>query len=118
LGVTLTQYVQFTDELFLGLSFVFHLCTLQIKNQGPKDRLKAQGTGHKEKQKRKLILSLCLAPYALCLKPLLPAKPFNTDLALRTGFSMLNKVYFQDVSWTSVRIGLVGLASLPTFPIG
>jgi hypothetical protein len=29
--------------------------------------------------KGKLILSLCLAPYALCLKPLLPAKTLNSD---------------------------------------
>ena len=48
----------------------------------------------------------------------LPAKPFNADLALRTRFSLLNGVYFQDLSLTSVRIGLAGLVSLPTNPIG
>jgi hypothetical protein len=65
LGVTLTQYVQFTDELFLGLSFVFHLCTLQVKKQG--SRYRAQG-----KTKKENIFSpyaLRLMPYALCLTP-------------------------------------------------
>jgi hypothetical protein len=40
----------------------------------------AQGTGHKAKTTRKTILSVCLAPYAFCLKPLLLAKPLNFDL--------------------------------------
>jgi len=51
---------------------------LKVKNPGPEDpalshpsgegsRLKAQGT--RQNKKRKLIFSLCLAPYALCLMP-------------------------------------------------
>ena len=47
----------------------------------------------------------------------LPAKPFNADLVLRAR-SALNGVYFQDLSLTSVRIGLAGLVSLPTNPVG
>jgi hypothetical protein len=49
------------------------------KGKGP--RVKAQGTGHRaqgKNNKRKPILSLCLAPDALCPKPLLLAKPFNS----------------------------------------
>jgi hypothetical protein len=52
------------------------LADILVKNPGPKDpalgwpqgegsRLRAQGTGHKAKTIKKLIFSLCLAPYAL-----------------------------------------------------
>jgi len=37
----------------------------------PRRRLKAQGTGHKEKNERKLAFSLRLAPYTLRLVPYL-----------------------------------------------
>ena len=49
--------------------------------------LKAQGARHIAQGKNnqmKLILSLSFTPYALSPMPLRPAKPFNSDLALRT----------------------------------
>jgi hypothetical protein len=70
-----------------------------VKNPGPKglwaapkgaalsSRHRAQGKNNK----KELILSSCLAPYTLYLKPLLLAKPLNSDLALKTRFSIPNK---------------------------
>ena len=77
---------------------------LFTKQSGPKgpgfglprrEWLKVQGTGHRaqgKNNKRKRIVSLYLAPCALCLKSLMQAKPFNVDLALRTRFSIFNKI--------------------------
>ena len=49
-------------------------------------RLTAQGKNNQ----RKLILSLCLTPYALRLEPLLPTVPWNFALAQRAKFPMVN----------------------------
>ena len=68
------------------------LLKLPLFGEGPgfglpkRKRLKAQGKNNK----RKLILSLCLAPYTLYLKPLLLAKPLNSA-PRKAGFSILNK---------------------------
>jgi hypothetical protein len=71
---------------------------IRVENPGPKDpalgypKEAAQGTGHKAKIiKTTYSLSLCLAPYTLHPKPLLLAKPLNSDLALSTRFSIFNE---------------------------
>ena len=55
-----------------------------MKNQDSKDPVlgcpKGNGSRHRvqgKNNKRKFILYLCLAPYALCPQPFLLAKPFN-----------------------------------------
>ena len=44
----------------------------------------SQGMAQGKNNQVKLILSLSFMPYALSPMPLRPAKPFNSDLALRT----------------------------------
>jgi hypothetical protein len=56
-------------------------------------RLKAKGTGHKAKT----IKANLSSPYALRPKPLLLAKPSNSDLTRKTRFSILNKALQQRI---------------------
>ncbi|MGD9036851.1 MAG: hypothetical protein PVF10_09850, partial [Syntrophobacterales bacterium] len=80
--------------LSVGVSFFYSTLPRRIQSlQAPQGT--AQGSRYKvqgKNNKRRLILSLCLAPYALRLTPLQPVKLFNSDLARTTRFSWLNKL--------------------------
>ena len=67
--------------------------------KGSGSRYRAQGKYNRKEN----TLSLCLAPYTLYPKALLPAKPLNSDLAPGTRFSILNK-------YSSIQFAILAVA--------